>query len=143
MGFLLHFFGSLYTLRILAGGFKMAYDEALAGRIREILGKSRGVTEKKMFGGLCFLLNGSMIGGVLKDQLVVKIGRQAHEKLGNPRHVRPFDFTGKPMMGIVYVAPQGLKSRKDLAKWLELGKNQAQNTALSKRSASKGKSKKK
>lgn len=132
----------------------MAYDETLAGRMREILGKSNGVTEKKIFGGICFLLNGNMIGGVLKDELVVKIGKEAHEKLGNPKHVRLFDFTGKPMMGIVYVHPEGLKSSKDLAKWVEMGKAQAQSTALSKRpvprspkggvgSASKGKPKKK
>lgn len=104
----------------------MAYDEALAGRMREILGKTRGVTEKKMFGGLCFLLNGNMIGGVLKDELVVKIGKEIHERIGNPKHVRPFDFTGKAMMGIVYVGPQGLKSKKDLAKWIEWGKAHAQ-----------------
>ena len=104
----------------------MAYDEKLAARIREILGKSKGITEKKMFGGLCFLLKDKMVGGVLKNDLVVKIGKAAHEKLGSPKHTRPFDFTGKPMIGILYVSPAGLKTRKDLARWLEMGQAHAQ-----------------
>ena len=104
----------------------MAYDEKLAERIREILGKSKSLTEKKMFGGLCFQWDEKMLGGVLKDDLIVKIGKETHEKLGNPDHVRPFDFTGKPMMGIIYVGPAGIKSKKDLAKWLEMGKAHAQ-----------------
>ena len=99
----------------------MAFDEKLAVRIREILGKSKGITEKKMFGGLCFLPDVKMVGGILKNDLIVKIGKKAHEKLGRPKHVRPFDFTGKPMMGIIYVSPAGVKTKRDLAKWVEMG----------------------
>jgi TfoX/Sxy family transcriptional regulator of competence genes len=103
----------------------MAYDEKLAGRIREILGQSKSITEKKMFGGLCFLWDGGMIGGVLGDEMVVKVGAENHGKAVAGNWVRPFDFTGKPMVGIVYVAPAGLKSKKDLAKWVAMGKNHA------------------
>ncbi len=103
----------------------MAYDEALAERIREILGKSKSITERKMFGGICFMLDGKMIGGVLKNDLIVKIGAENHEKAVAQKHVRPFDFTGKPMVGFIYVAPAGLKSKKDLAKWVEMGKAHA------------------
>jgi TfoX/Sxy family transcriptional regulator of competence genes len=104
----------------------MAYDEKLAGRIREILRGSKGITEKKMFGGICFLVNGKMVCGVLKNDLVAKIGKENHNKAISQKHVRSFNFTGKPMVGIVYVAPTGLKARKDLAKWVAMGKEHAQ-----------------
>ncbi|HJT23425.1 MAG TPA: TfoX/Sxy family protein [bacterium] len=103
----------------------MAYDEKLADRIREALKGSKGVTEKKMFGGICFLLNGNMIGGVLKDDLIVKFDKADHEKVIAQKHVRPFDFSGRPMAGIVYVGPAALKSKKDLAKWIGMGKTHA------------------
>ncbi|HUI70716.1 MAG TPA: TfoX/Sxy family protein [Spirochaetia bacterium] len=102
----------------------MAYDEELASRIRQILSQSRGVTEKKMFGGVCFLLNGKMVCGVLKDELIAKIGRENHERVGARKHVRPFDFSGKPMMGMVYVAPEGLTTEKKLSQWIEMAKDQ-------------------
>lgn len=105
----------------------MAYDEALAGRVREILGGSKGITEKKMFGGVCFLLNGNMIGGVLKNDLIVKFDKTEHDKVVAQKHVRPFDFSGRPMAGIVYVEPAGLGAKKDLAKWVEMGKAHAAN----------------
>ena len=99
----------------------MAFDEKLAGRIREILGTSPHIVEKKMFGGVCFLLDGKMACGVLNSDLISKIGRENHEKIKDQKHVRPFDFSGKPMMGIIYVAPAGLKTKKDLARWVEMG----------------------
>jgi len=100
----------------------MAYDEKLASRIREILSEFKGITEKKMFGGVCFLLNGKMVCGVLKDELIAKIGRENHERIAAQKHVRPFDFSGKPMMGMVYVAPGGLKTKKELSRWVEMSK---------------------
>ena len=103
----------------------MAYDEKLAGRVREILGKSKGITEKKMFGGLCFLYKGNMLGGVLKDDLIVKYDKAEHEKIISQKHVRPFDFSGKPMAGIAYVGPAGIKTKKDLARWVEMCKAHA------------------
>jgi TfoX/Sxy family transcriptional regulator of competence genes len=107
----------------------VAYDEKLAARIREILSPSKGIAEKKMFGGVCFLLDGKMVCGVLKNDLIARIGRENHERLGAQKHVRPFDFSGKPMMGMVYVAPEGLKTKKDLSKWVELSKGQAKERA--------------
>ena len=103
----------------------MAYNEELATRLREALSPSKGIVEKKMFGGLCFLLDGRMICGVLKEDLIAKIGRENHVRIGTQRHVRPFDFTGKPMMGMIYVAPAGLKTRKDLSRWVEMAKAHA------------------
>ena len=104
----------------------MAYDQKLAIRLRQVLSQSPGIIEQKMFGGLCFLLDRKMICGVLKDDLIVKIGRKNHERIATQKHVRPFDFTGKPMMGMIYVAPAGLKTKKELSKWVELAKEYAQ-----------------
>jgi hypothetical protein len=95
----------------------MAYDEALAARIRGILGGHRGITEKKMFGGLCFLLNGKMCCGVLKRDLVARVPPEEYEFFLRKPGVRPMDFTGRPMKGFVYVAPEGY--RTDLACWVE------------------------
>jgi len=103
----------------------MAYDEKLAERVREVLGKSKSITEKKMFGGICFLYNGNMMVGVLKNDLIVKYDKTEHEKIIAQKHVRPFDFAGRPMAGIAYVGPAGVKTKKDLAKWVELGKAHA------------------
>jgi TfoX/Sxy family transcriptional regulator of competence genes len=103
----------------------VAYNEELAARMREVLSGSRGIVEKKMFGGLCFLLDGRMICGVLKDDLIAKIGRENHERIAEQEHVRPFDFTGKPMRGMVYVAPAGLKTKKELSRWIEMAKGHA------------------
>jgi TfoX/Sxy family transcriptional regulator of competence genes len=103
----------------------MAYDEKLAERVREILSGSKGITERKMFGGLCFMVNGNMLGGVLKDDLIVKFDPAEHEKVLAQKHVRPFDFSGRPMAGIAYVGPGALKSKKDLSKWVEMGKTHA------------------
>ena len=110
----------------------MAYDEKLAERIRKILGPSKSIREQKMFGGLCFLVKGKMACGVLKNDLVVKIGKENHNKAMAYKHVRSFNFTGKPMVGIVYVAPAGLKTKKDLTKWVAMGKAQAKNQSQKK-----------
>ena len=98
----------------------MAYDEKLAGRIRALFAQSKGIVEKQMFGGLSFLLDGKMVCGVLKNDLIAKIGREKHEQISSRQHVRAFDFTGKPMMGMIYVAPGGLKTKKELSKWVQM-----------------------
>lgn len=67
------------------------------------------------------MLNGNMIGGVLKDDLIVKIDRDHHAKVITQKHMRPFDFTGKPMMGIIFVSPEGIRTRKELERWIEIG----------------------
>jgi hypothetical protein len=97
----------------------MAYDEGLAQRIREQVAGQSGITEKKMFGGLSFLLNGNMACGVIKDELIVRVGPHSHA-VTQP-HARPFDFTGRPMNGWVVVAPAGFESDPALHEWVEQG----------------------
>lgn len=97
----------------------MAFDETLADRIRSVLKRHKGITERKMFGGLAFMLNGNMCCGVMKDQLMLRLGEEgAAEALAQP-HARPMDFTGRPMKGMVYVAPAGLASEEDLRGWVQ------------------------
>jgi TfoX/Sxy family transcriptional regulator of competence genes len=99
----------------------MAYDEGLAERIRTVLEDEPGVTEKKMFGGVAFLLDGKMFVGIVKHDLMVRVGPDRYEESVRQPHVRPMDFTGKPMAGYVYVAPDGMSEDDELAKWIRLG----------------------
>lgn len=94
----------------------MAYDEELATRVREILEEQADVDERKMFGGLAFMVHGHMCCGVIGDDLVLRLGADAAEKALSGRHVRPMDFTGRPMKGYVYVAKQGVRSEAQLRK---------------------------
>lgn len=96
----------------------MAFDEKLAHRIRTALSKHRGVTEKPMFGGLCFLLDGKMVCGLTDDDLMLRLGPGDAAALKRP-HVRPMDFTGRPLKGYVYVSGPGLTRAAALAKWLD------------------------
>ncbi len=99
----------------------MAYDEKLAQRIRSILAGKSGLTEKKMFGGLCFLLQGNMCCGVNKDELFARFDPKVHEEALSRPHVRPFDFSGRPMKGYVVVGAKGIASDADLKEWLDMG----------------------
>ena len=97
----------------------MAFDEHLAARIRKALARKKGVDEKKMFGGIVFMLNGNMLVGVWKDSLIVRLGdEQAEEALLEP-HVRPFDITGKPMKRWAMVAPDGVQDDDQLRGWIQ------------------------
>lgn len=97
----------------------MSYDEQLASRVRKALAGRSDVTEKKMFGGVCFMVNGAMRCGVLKDDLIVRVGAAHHaEALAQP-HTRPFDFTGRPAKGMVYVSPAGTGTDAALAGWIQ------------------------
>ena len=101
----------------------MVYDEVLASRIRTVLAARPGVDEKKMFGGVSFMVAGQMCCGVLKNDMVVRVGAERYaEALAQP-HVRPFDFTGRPSagMGMVYVAGDGLTSDQALEAWVQQG----------------------
>lgn len=97
----------------------MAYNEELARRVRKALARHRGVAEIRMMGGLCFTLRGHMCCGVLKDDLVVRIGPEAHQGALAQPHARPMDFTGRPLRGFVFVAPGGCKTDKTLARWVQ------------------------
>ena len=100
----------------------MAFDQDLALRVRRLLEKQDGISERKMFGGLAFLLKGKMFCGVLGGDLVTRLGaEQAQSALKRP-HIRPMDFTGRPMKGYVYVAPEGLKTDRALETFLRRAK---------------------
>lgn len=97
----------------------MAYDEHLAERIRAIIRRRKGFEEKKMFGGLGFLLNGNMCVGVWKESLVVRFSKQDHDDVLLEQHVRPFDITGKAMTGWALVDPSGLLTDAELKAWVD------------------------
>ena len=99
----------------------MAYDENLADRVRALLKGKRSVTEKKMFGGLCFMVNGNMACGVEKNKLVVRVDPGDYEKFLKQKHIRKMDFTGKPLKGFIYVLPDGLIRSDSLKKWVDRG----------------------
>ena len=99
----------------------MAYDEGLAQRIREVLGERPGLVEKKMFGGIGFMLQGNMACGVLKDELIVRVGPERYKEALTKPHTRPFDFTGRPMKGWVMVTSDGYESDDDLKGWVQQG----------------------
>lgn len=97
----------------------MPFSESLAARIRDALARKKGIEEKKMFGGICFLLNGNMFVGVWKEFLIARLGpEQGGEALLEP-HVRKMDITGKPMKGWVMVEPEGVEEDDQLAGWVE------------------------
>lgn len=96
----------------------MAYDEGLAERIREILIDRTDVVEKKMFGGLCFMVSDHMSCGIIKDTLMARVGPDNYGRCLKMNHAREMDFTGKSLKGMVYVSPEGLESDSDLKNWI-------------------------
>ena len=99
----------------------MAYDETVAERVRQAFKSYSGVKERRMFGGLTFLLKGHMCCGVIKDELMVRVGPDAYqEALGQPC-AREMDFTGQPLKGLVYVASEGFESDQSLRDWVDRG----------------------
>ena len=95
----------------------MAYNLKLAERIRSKLGGIPFI-EKKMFGGVGFLLNSNMACGVNKDDLIVRVDPEKHTALLKKPHVRPFDMTGRPMKGWLIVEADGIKTDKQLNTWI-------------------------
>ena len=94
----------------------MAFDESLAQRIRQALTRKKGITEKKMFGGIVFFLNGNMLVGVWKDSLIARLGEEEGEQALKEPHVKVFDITGRAMRNWVLVEPEGVKDVKD---WIQ------------------------
>lgn len=99
----------------------MAYDEGLALRIRDQLEGEPGLDEKKMFGGVGYLLNGNMACGVQKDTLIVRVGPDAYDEALSQPHVHEFDITGRPMKGWVNIEAAGISEDADLAAWIKRG----------------------
>ena len=104
----------------------MAYNEQFGERVRGLLASFPEVTERKMFGGLAFLLQGNMCCGVVGDELMVRVGRDSYEAALHEPHVREMDFTGRPLRGFIYVAVGGLHSHGDLRAWVERGARYAE-----------------
>ena len=96
----------------------MTYDEDLAARVRAVLPAGESVTERQMFGGLAFMLGGHMFCGIVKDSLMVRLGPEAADRALDRPHVRPMDFTGRPMKGMVFVDPGGLHGAR-LLEWVD------------------------
>lgn len=96
----------------------MTYDEGLAERVREAMEHLRGVSEKKMFGGLAFMIGGHMSVGVVRDTLMVRAGPEACDFLKSKPHARAMDFTGRPMKGFLFVEASGLEDDHELAHWI-------------------------
>ena len=99
----------------------MAYDEFLADRIRETL-KDKKVfyDERKMMGGLCFMVDDKMCLGIIKNKLMARVGPEVYEKVLTMKGSSKMDFTGRPMKGYVFVEPEGIDMDKDLENWVQL-----------------------
>jgi TfoX/Sxy family transcriptional regulator of competence genes len=97
----------------------MPFSESLASRIRGALARKRNIEEKKMFGGVGFLLNGNMLVGVWKNSLIIRLGPDNYEEALMEPHVREFDITGKPMKGWVMVEPDGIEDDGQLTDWIQ------------------------
>jgi len=96
----------------------LAYDERLAARIRQVLEDRSDVTERHMFGGVAFMVRGHMCLGILKDDLMIRVGKDAYEETLRRPHARRMAFTGRPMTGYVFVAPAGLRTTTALRSWI-------------------------
>jgi hypothetical protein len=97
----------------------MAFDESLAARIRDALARRKGVEERKMFGCVCFLLDGNALAGVWKDRLIARLGPDEGEAAMSEPHVRAFDITGRAMRNWVAVEPEGVEDDGQLKAWIE------------------------
>lgn len=99
----------------------MAYSEELAERIREVIELRPGVTERKMFGGIAWMVNGNMACGVIGEDLMVRLDREDAEAAQAEEHVGPMDLTGRPMRGFVVVGADGVQDDAELGRWVEAG----------------------
>src|SRR5262245_12218256 len=99
----------------------MAYSEELAHRVRTALQDQPGLSEKKMFGGIAFMLNGNMCCGIVKDELMARVGPEQYAAALAKPHARVMEFTGRPMTGMVFVDPGGIADDDALADWVKMG----------------------
>ncbi len=97
----------------------MAFDERLANRVRRLFGTRRGIEEKRMFGGLAFMVRGHMSCGIVGSTLMVRVGPDDEKRFLAEPHVRPMDFTGRPLKGFLYVDAEGVASGPALRKWVD------------------------
>ena len=97
----------------------MAYEEKVADRLRRALGPQKGLIERKLFGGIAFMLRGNMCCGVVGDRICLRLGNEGTTKALGEHHTSPMDFTGKPISTMVYLEPAGYQSGAALKKWVE------------------------
>ena len=102
----------------------MAYDEALAERVRAQLDDEPGLTERKLFGGIAWMLEGNMAVGLMKDGLLVRLGDQVESALQEPHATQPM-MGERPMRGMVLVAPEGIETEEQLGGWVTRGSDVA------------------
>ena len=93
----------------------------MAGRVRDVLGPRADVSERKMFGGLCILRNGNMACGIVDDTLMLRVGPDAYDGLLAKPHAREMTFTGRPMRGMLYIDPAGIRTARQLKTWVSQG----------------------
>jgi TfoX/Sxy family transcriptional regulator of competence genes len=99
----------------------MAYDEALANHVRELIAQTeKEMEEKKMFGGLCFMVNDKMCVGVEKERLMVRIDPEKYDEALQKEGCTPMDFTGRVMKGFVFVSKDALRTKAQLNYWIKL-----------------------
>ncbi len=98
----------------------MAYNEALANRLRNALAHLKNVEEKKMMGGLTFMVNGKMCVGIVKEDLMVRLDPAVYHAALTKKGCREMTFTGKPMQGFVFVSPEGIIADRELDYWIKL-----------------------
>ena len=100
----------------------MAYDEDLANRIRELIGTEPGLTERRMFGGLAFLINGNMsVSASGQGGLLLRVEPEATDRLVEARHAEPFVMRGRAMQGWLRLAPEGVRTKRELERWVRRG----------------------
>ena len=114
----------------------MAFSENLANRLRVALAPQEDLEEKKMMGGLTFMVNGKMCLGIVKDDLMVRLNPDIHDAVVEKNGCREMDFTGKPMKGYVFVSPEAVETEKELDYWVNLALEYNQ---IAKASKKKGK----
>ena len=107
----------------LPGGADMPYETLLEQKIEDIVSPWNGLVKKKMFGGMCYLLNGNMCFGIFRDYLIVRMAVDLAAKKLMEKNVREFDITGKPMRGWVMVERDSWGNQKELILWLDIGKS--------------------
>lgn len=122
----------------------MAYNEKLADRVREIISVTHKITEeKKMFGGLCFMVNNKMCVGVEKERLMVRLDPERYDEVMEKEGCKPMDFTGKVMKGYVFVDIEALNTKKKLEYWMKLALEYNKTAKPSKKKTPENSSKKK
>ena len=99
----------------------MAYDSTVADDIRALIGTHPGLTEKEMFGGIAFMINGNMAVGVSGDELMVRVGKDAHDEMMALPGATTFDKSARPMRGWLNVTPEGFQTEEDFQAWIGRG----------------------